>query len=138
MNEQSQNNLSQKFRLQDDASTNSRQAWVGDKAANQAISYYGIETGNRFVKRFKLLFASGKSVSIPYAYLPVIILTEEKQLQICTHDVQIRIMGRNLGKIQDWLNEEKILWLKESNTDIDPGDSDVFISSIKIEGEWLR
>lgn len=81
---------------------------------------------------------SGKVVSIPYAYLPVIVLTEDKQLVICTHDVEVIIKGRNLQKMEEWLNEERVIWIRESITNFDTGDSDVFVSDILIKGEWLH
>lgn len=98
--------------------------------------YYGLETGNRVVRRFKLLLRSGKTVSIPYAYLPVITLTAEKQLVINTHDLTITIKGRGLHKIEEWLTEEKVLWIQESHTTTDTDEGDVFVSEIKTETEW--
>jgi len=99
--------------------------------------FYGIETGNRLVKRFRLLLKGGESVSIPYAYLPLIRLSSKQELQLCTHDLTVVVRGRNLDRIEEWLNEEKVLWLRESNTALDADDGEVFISSIKIDSEWL-
>lgn len=77
-------------------------------------------------------------ISVPYAYLPIIKLSSNQELTICTHDLSIVIKGRNLNKIEEWLNEEKVLWVRESNTDVDSEDTDVFVSSIQISGEWLQ
>ena len=83
-----------------------------------------------------MLLRSGKTVSIPYAYLPVITLTAEKQLVINTHDLTITIKGRGLHKIEEWLTEEKVLWIQESHTTTDTDEGDVFVSEIKTETEW--
>lgn len=109
-----------------------------DEEDEKSRQYYGIETGNRFVKRFKLLLANGEVISVPYAYLPIIKLSSKQELAICTHDLTIVIKGRNLDKVEEWLNEEKILWIRESNTALDSEDTDVFISSIQINSEWLQ
>ncbi|MBL7681773.1 MAG: hypothetical protein JNK00_00315 [Flavipsychrobacter sp.] len=100
--------------------------------------YYAAETGTAFIKRFKLILRTGKVVSIPYAFLPVITLTAEKDLIISTHDLEIFIRGRKLHKISEALSEERVVWIRESNTSIDTGDDDVYVSDILIKGEWIQ
>ena len=132
MKRQPRDNLSITFQNKEDRTN--KENGTGD---NRKQKYYGIETGNRFIKRFKLLFRNGKEVSIPYAFLPIFTLTSDQQIQIATHDIEIKVNGRGLHKICDYLNEEKILWIKESNTKIDDEELDVYVSDISISGEWL-
>lgn len=98
----------------------------------------GIERGNRFVRRFKLLFKDGGTISVPYAFLPVIIHEPGKGLRIRTGEVEITIKGRGLNVLADHLNEEKVLWIKESGSGTDTGGEEVFVSDIDVEGELLE
>lgn len=49
--------------------------------------------------------------------------------------VFICIIGKGLGILENHINTETLLYLKESPTGIDAGNNEVFISSIKIQGK---
>lgn len=99
---------------------------------------FGVETGNRLVRRFKLFFRSGQSISVPYALLPLIILEADKSLRLKAHGVEVLVKGRNLYRIEEWLNEEKLIWIKEAQTDMDDNEKyEVFIQSIEAGGDLM-
>lgn len=134
---QKQENLKSSFGNQSWTKTNQQGNWKSAKAPEQPAECFGIERGNRFVRRFKLFFRDGGIISIPYAHLPVIIFNPDKNLKIKTSDIQITVKGRGLDKLSDWLNEEKVLWIKESPSNIDTEDSEVFVSDIQVDGDLL-
>ena len=111
--------------------------WKGAKDFDQPSAYFGIERGNRFVRRFKLLFRDGRVISVPYAYLPVIIYNPSQNLKIKTGEMEIIMEGRSLDKLADWLSEEKVLWIKEAPSGTDDETSEVFISYIRVEGDLM-
>lgn len=74
-------------------------------------------------------------MSIPYAYLPVIVHTPGRDLKLKTGEIEVTLTGRGLDKLEGWLNEEKVIWIRESNTGIDDSKDDVFVSGITVEGE---
>ncbi len=89
------------------------------------------------MRRFELRLRSGRSISIPYALLPIIDLGDNKSLRIVTHDLRVEIEGRNLGVLRNELSEERVTWIRESRTGKDTGESDVFISKITFECEFM-
>jgi len=111
--------------------------WTPANKTDKAYHFFGLERGNRFVRRFKLLLRDGREFSVPYAYLPIILYDPDRNLIIRTGDVEITIVGRSLKILADWLNEEKVLWIKESESGIDDEDDEVFILSISVDGELM-
>ncbi|MCB0518509.1 MAG: hypothetical protein H6577_10025 [Lewinellaceae bacterium] len=105
--------------------------------SGQKTECFGLERGNRFVRRFKLFFRDGRVISIPYAYLPVVIYDPDRDLKIKTADLEITVKGRGLDKLADHLNEEKVLWIKESASSVDTEDGEVFVFGITVEGDLM-
>ena len=103
----------------------------------QTDGCFGLERGNRFVRRFKLYFRNGNMISIPYAFLPVFLFSPNKDLKIRTGEMEVTVKGRGMGKLSDHLNEEKVIWIKESASGVDTGDSEVFVESIAVDGDLL-
>jgi len=99
---------------------------------------FGIETGNRLVRRFRLYLKNGQSFSVPYALLPILILAPDKSLKVKAQGIEVLVKGRNLHRVEEWMNEEKLLWLKEANTTMDDNEKyEVFIASISVEGDLV-
>lgn len=117
--------------------------WKGNKGAYtedtaKKTDLFGIETGNRLVRRFRLYLKNGQSFSVPYALLPILILAPDKSLRIKAQGIEIVVKGRSLHRIEEWMNEEKLLWLKEANTTMDDDEKyEVFIKSIEVEGDLV-
>ena len=107
------------------------------KAANseKQYSYFGVERNNKMVRRFKLIFRSGKQLSIPYAYLPVIVLEHDGLVCIKTSDLSISIKGRGLKALEEYLSKEVVRWIKESVSNRDTRETEDFISEIIVDGE---
>ena len=98
----------------------------------------GIERGNRFVRRFQLFLRDGCIISIPYAHLPVILYDPDESLRIKTGEMEITVTGRGLDTLAGWLNEEKLLWIRESASGTDTCEGGVFISGISLDGELFE
>ena len=86
------------------------------------------------MRRFTLLFRDGERLSVPYAFLPVIRLDQNGQVHITSGDMLIRIKGRGLIELEQWLSAEKVIWIKESESEQDDEQQDVFVLSIETEG----
>ncbi|MDF1864398.1 MAG: hypothetical protein P1U70_06170 [Saprospiraceae bacterium] len=138
MKEKLPNSLKSKFQTEEKILQDNSPSGIKPKYKIKGSHYFGIERGNKFVKRFKLIFRTGQIVSIPYAYLPIIINTPGRDLQIKMNDLEVVITGRGLNFLEEWLNEEKVLWIKESNTSIDEGKGEVYISNIKADGKNIQ
>jgi hypothetical protein len=131
-------NLKSKFRPRSTKKGEQSAKWTGAGSFDlKSNSFFDIERGNRFIRRFKLLFRDGRVISIPYAYLPVIIFDPARNLLIKTTDVEITIKGRTLNTLADWLSEEKVIWIKESESGVDDQGSEVFVSDIQIDGDLM-
>ena len=80
----------------------------------------GIERNTRkVVGRFKLMLRTGRVTSVPYALLPIITYNPDRELAIRTSGFEVRITGRGLDKIEAFLSEEKLLWMRESGSEMD-------------------
>lgn len=108
------------------------------KAAREPEQYFAVSGDDIPLKRFKLILRSGASFSVPYALLPIIILTSQKDLLIKSYGLRIHITGRNLEALEEELTDESVLWIKESLSGKDTGEAYVFISSIAIEGKAVE
>jgi len=101
------------------------------------IECYAVAAEGEFLKRFKLILRSGERYSLPYSILPIVILTEEQDLQIKSHGIYITLKGRNLAAIEEYLFSESLLWVKEANTKLDSGEAYVFVSEILLAGKAI-
>jgi len=102
-----------------------------------AHKYFGFAKVGKYVRRYKLIFRSGDTLSIPYATLPLIKCEDNRRIIILATDLTVTITGRGLGKLESYLSDERIQWIKESGSGLDDQDEDVFIAAIRIEGENL-
>lgn len=78
-------------------------------------------------------FRNGNRCTIPYAYIVRTEYKAEGVLTFFTHDIQIAISGRGLAKIDNWLAENQLKWIKQHAVAIDPQYDDVFISDIQMK-----
>lgn len=72
-------------------------------------------------------------MSIPYATLPLLTYDPNGVLLIKSGEISIEIHGRGLVKLTDWFSEEKVLWIKESNSGIDDESEAIFIRQIAVK-----
>lgn len=98
---------------------------------------YEVAKNENDPRRFKLIFADGRKISIPYASLPIIILDSEKNLTLRTHGIEVLIRGRGLDIVEQMLSEERVTMIMESNLSVDDNQTDVFIENINAEGKLL-
>lgn len=118
--------------------TGNTRVWEPDGIQEDSGRCYALTPEkDSYVRRFELRLRSGRSISIPYALLPIIDLGDNKSLRIVTHDLRVEIEGRNLGVLRNELSEERVTWIRESRTGKDTGESDVFISKITFECEFM-
>ncbi len=116
--------------------TNRTSNFSGAGQVNHDTDYFGVEQGKINLRRFKLLLRTGKQVSIPYAFLPIIILEHEGLIHIKTNDLNITIEGRGLKALEEHLSQEKVRWIKESISGNDQNEA-VFIKHILIDGDII-
>lgn len=108
----------------------------GEKKGDGDEQFYAIATERE--KHFDVILRSGTEYTIPYALLPLYVLSGEGAITILAYDLQITIKGRNLKRIRNFLKKETLQWIKESPSGTDIKDDDIFISDIKIEGDSLN
>lgn len=116
--------------------TNRTSNFSGAGRINHDTDYFGVEQGKTILRRFKLLLRTGKQVSIPYAFLPIIILEHEGLIHIKTNDLHITIEGRGLKALEEHLSQEKVRWIKESVSGLDQEEA-VFIKHILMDGDII-
>lgn len=90
------------------------------------------------VKRVKLIFRSGESVSLSYALNPVIIFDQEGDIIILTSNFRVIIQGENLDEIETYLSEECVVWIAESPEDSQKNEDEIIISDIILDGELFE
>lgn len=98
-------------------------------------NYFGVERNSKTLRRFKLILRSGRVVSIPYAFLPVMVLEHDGLVCIKTSDLSIEIRGRGLTALEEYLSKEVVRWIKESSSKRDTKETEDFVSEIVIDGE---
>ncbi len=106
--------------------------------ASKSKQYYAVGSQAEHIKRFKLILRSGQKYSIPYSLLPIYALSGGNKITIIAYELLITIEGRNLDAVEESLSKETVLWMKESPSQKDDGQSEVFISNIKIEGKAVN
>ena len=106
---------------------------ASQKTRTISSAFYAVEQGSRYVRRFKVYLRDGTVMSIPYATLPLMTYDPAGMITIKASELTIIIHGRGLGKLTDWFSEEKILWIKESPSGIDPEREEVFLSKIEVQ-----
>lgn len=109
-----------------------------EDAGSLTGQYYAVGSDDEIIKRFKLILRSGDIYSIPYSLLPIYKLSGGKKITIMAYDLIITLKGRNLKPVEDCLSKETVIWIKESPSQSDDGQSDVFISDIDIEGKAIN
>lgn len=95
----------------------------------------GLGLPDEFIKRFKVMFKDGRSMSVSYALLPVIIYHPDLGIEIRTSEFTIRISGRGLLQLEEYLSAEQVSWIKESPSGADTQEEGIFILSITVRGE---
>jgi len=89
------------------------------------------------VKRFAIILRTGETINVPYALLPVIMLTEQSELVIRAYGLLIKINGRNMRALAEYATQEILVFAKESPSGKDTGEDFIFISDIKITGRTV-
>ena len=128
-------NLKEDFQSQTSAQRKINSTYSAKSQPKTGKKYFATQPGREIVKRFKLRLRTGRSYSIPYALLPIIELDSNKLLRILSHDLNVTLQGRNLGLVEKHLAEERIIWIRESHSGTDDGESDVFVSQINVSSE---
>jgi hypothetical protein len=105
-----------------------------DNHIAKAEQLYALGEENEIVRRFQLISRTGEIISVPYSLLPAFILTENCDIIIRAYGLLVVIQGRNLRALENYFNDEKVLWIRESASGTDTGDAHIFITSIQITG----
>lgn len=126
-------NLKSTFRSRQAEAINTSGNWKNAGTGEKTYKYFGYEKGHNHARRFKLMFRDGRSTSISYSTLPIINYDPSGILTVKTGSLEIRITGRSLDKIEEYLSAEKVTWIKESYSNTDDETAEVFISEIRID-----
>ena len=107
----------------------------GSDLSNQRASeqLFAVTSHDERVSRFKLITRGLDVYSVPYSWLPLFVLSENKVLKIITHDIEATLYGRNLDVIEEALSMGHLIWIKESPSGKDDAVSQVFIEHIDIQ-----
>ncbi|MFM9949442.1 MAG: hypothetical protein ACKV1O_16010 [Saprospiraceae bacterium] len=97
-------------------SANENSPALSDKAP---LSCVGLAGSGRNAHKLKLIFKNGNRHSFPYAYMSEVEFDVEGKLTILTSDREITIEGRGLDVLEEWLFENKVVWIKEDNRSFD-------------------
>lgn len=76
------------------------------------------------------MFRDGGFLSLPYALNPVIDYSPKDGIGIKLEDKSVRITGRKLDSLAEWLCTRKVIWIKESKTGRGMEIDDIFIENI--------
>ncbi|MBO6516060.1 MAG: hypothetical protein JJ975_05880 [Bacteroidia bacterium] len=131
--------MKEEFRSQENIKNYKTQKthWQPGGKGEKPKKYYGIESGGRPVKRFHLIKKNGIPLCVPYALLPLVTMDAQSNLLIVSHDLKITIKGRNMKKLYDAFGGEAVMWIKESDTEMDDESEDVFVQTIIIASKLL-
>ena len=103
------------------------------RTAVSSFNCFAVVKSNTYLRRFRLIMRDGRIVSVPYAHLPIIEYVHDQGIIISINELDITITGRGLDELENWLSDEKVLWMKESPSGEDTLEGEVFIWSIEIE-----
>ena len=76
--------------------------------------YYAVSNENTIIKRFRVVLKDGSFYSVPYSLLPILIYMGDR-LIIKSYGIHICIIGKGLGILENHINTETLLYLKESD-----------------------
>lgn len=100
--------------------------------------FYAVASKDQSLKKFQLILRSGEKYRIPYAILPITLLSDRcDELSMMAYGLLITIKGRNLEPIEHYLAEETLLWAREAPSSKDDGLENLFISNIGIKGKAI-
>ncbi|WP_075342490.1 hypothetical protein [Tenacibaculum agarivorans] len=108
--------------------------WLADFLKSDET--YAVASDQSIIRRFRVVLKNGDYYSIPYAFIPAVIYSGG-QLYIRSQGLLISISGKGLSIIEQYLNTENLLYIKESTTGININNDDVFISNITVEGRSI-
>ena len=108
-----------------------------DTTSSDDVSCFKLAGERDIVRRVQFQFATGRIVSLPYAFLPVVDYEPDEDLKLLTSGVIVTLTGRGLNILARHFNDERVLWIGESGSGLDDESQSVFISSITIEGDLI-
>ena len=106
--------------------------WRGAKSTEKTYSHFGLHRGRDGPLRIKLLWRNGESFSFSYALLPTVAFYPDVGLVLIFSNYKVSIAGRGLQVLENYLSEERVVWIKESPSAIDDENEDVFVEHIEI------
>lgn len=97
--------------------------------------YYGVDLDSEDLLCLEINCKSGQDLGIPYAPTPwseFIPDEEGLNLHIMDFEYEVVIKGRGLKHLKKFIRQRKLAWIKESLSNKDDGEGDVFINEIQI------
>lgn len=101
---------------------------------SEDANYYGIERqADTRAVMFEIRTKEGNRKAFPYSYLTEIDYIPETGIIIYVAEVNISIIGRNLGDVYNYLFSNRLTYIQEDFSGMDNEDSTLFIESISIK-----
>lgn len=94
--------------------------------------YYAAEPRHEYIASLKIIRRDGHILYLPYSHQPIIEYIPDEGIYIKTMQQEVRITGRGLAGLADWLGAQRVTWIKQSSTGIDDENKDMFVEDIEI------
>lgn len=107
------------------ANDNIEQAWEND--------YFGIDNIRNFPACLDLRFANGSRVAIPYSFITGLNYSIDGGIEITTTQNTIKITGRNLEKLFDYLVAYRVRFIKTAIGTMTNEENGLLVECIEVE-----
>ena len=93
--------------------------------------YFGIENLRNSLACLDLRLADGNRKALPYSYIMEINFDASEGIEIISSGKQVKITGRDLGRLYDYLIVYRVRYIQE-NAGTDVNETGLFIKAIEI------
>lgn len=98
----------------------------------QKLSAVGLEVMGKQAQKLRFILKNGNRHVFSYAFIVEVIFEVEGCLSIYTSEREIIILGRGLDKVEEWIFESRVTWIREDARSFDPQDEEVFVAKIEV------
>ena len=94
--------------------------------------YFGIENVRSLPASLVLRLPEGKRRSIPYMHSPEFIYDPSEGIEIITHNIRVKIIGRDLTRLFDYLAAYRVKYI-QPHLGTDAKTPGLFVEEIKVD-----
>jgi len=103
-----------------------------EREENMDNEYFATDNIKSLPACLDLRLSSGKRKALPYSYFTEMNFDSETCIEILTSEKKVKITGRNLTKLYDYLVNYRVRFI-QANIGNDPKDDGVFVGGIVVE-----